>query len=296
MINERIHSRGFTSLISLATFLVMALTGLILYFVPQGRVAYWVDWKFLGLTKTDWGNIHIINSLVFATAAGFHLYFNWKPLKNYLIGKISGALRFRKELAMTSVLAFLIFFGSIYQFPPFNYVIDFSGYLKGRWVVSKEYEPPFGHAEEVSLKIFSKRLDIDLGKAEEELRSQGVKFDSSNETLKDIASANNIVPMDIYVLIKKYEKKIAKDGSVVFTPDRVDEKFAGTGIGRKELFWVLEDIGMDKKIAKERLYRNNIVLEKDETLKDAGERYNIDPMEILKVTLIEGYSPVKEEI
>jgi hypothetical protein len=63
----------------------MVLTSIILYIVPQGRVAYWADWKLWGLTKTDWGNIHINLGLLFLIALFIHIYYNWKPLINYLV-------------------------------------------------------------------------------------------------------------------------------------------------------------------------------------------------------------------
>lgn len=287
--SAKINNKRLTSLITLATFLVMTITGIVLYFVPEGRVAYWVNWKFLGLTKTGWGNIHIISSIVFAVAGVFHLYFNWRPLANYLSGKLSGGLKFNRELGLASLITALVIVGSIALFPPFNYIIDFGGYLKGTWVVSRDYEPPFGHAEDVSLKIFSRKMDIDLDKAVAELKSLGIKFDSVEEKLKDIAAANNITPMEVYIPIKKYEEKIAEEAGIVFTPDMVDEKFSGTGIGNKALSWIVEDIGADPKLAEERLAKNGIKIGAEESLKAAAARYGIEPIDILKIILVEDY-------
>jgi hypothetical protein len=289
-----IHGRGLTSLTALTSFLIMTITGIVLYFAPQGRVAYWVFWEFIGLSKTDWGNIHIISSIVFAVAGGFHIYFNWKPLINYLSGKIAGSLKYGKELAAASVLSVIIIAGSIYLFPPFNYVIEFSEYLKNAWVYSKEYEPPFGHAEQTSLRTFTKRMDIDLKKAEAELKAEGIKFHSAKDRLEDIAAANHITPMDIYVVIKKHEKKPAADENITFTPELVDEKFAGTGLGRKALSWVIEDTGIPPELANQRLAQNNIEADGNETLKEIASRYEIDPIEILKVMLVENYA-IKEK-
>jgi hypothetical protein len=282
------HGKGLTSLVVVTSFLIMTITGIVLYFTPQGRVAYWVNWKFFGLTKTEWGNIHIISSIAFAIAGAFHIYFNWKPIMNYFSGKIANTLKYRKELAVASILSVFIIVGSIYLLPPFNYVIDFSEYLKSAWVKSKEYEPPFGHAEEVSLKIFTKKVDIDLSKAERELKANGITFNSVNKKLKDIALNNNMTPMDVYVVIKKFEKKIAEQ-EIKFTPELVEDKFAGTGIGQKALSWMLEDIGMSPKLARPRLSKNNITVSDDETLKQIASRYEIEPIEILKIMLVEDY-------
>jgi hypothetical protein len=45
------HGRGFFSLLSFGGFIVLALTGIVLFIMPHGRVAYWTDWRFLGLTE-----------------------------------------------------------------------------------------------------------------------------------------------------------------------------------------------------------------------------------------------------
>jgi hypothetical protein len=132
-------------------------------------------------------------------------------------------------------------------------------------------------------------VNIDLSKAEMELKANGITFNSVNEKLKGIALNNNITPMDIYVVIKKFEKKIAKEG-VKFTPELVEEKFAGTGIGQKALSWLIEDIGINPELARQRLLKSNIKASDDETLKQIASRYETNPIEILKIMLVEDYS------
>jgi hypothetical protein len=79
--------RKITSLTAALAFILMVLTSIILYIVPQGRVAYWADWRLWGWTKTDWGNIHINLGLLFLIALFLHIYYNWKPLMSYLKDK-----------------------------------------------------------------------------------------------------------------------------------------------------------------------------------------------------------------
>ena len=75
--------RKITSLTALLAFILMLLTSIILYIVPQGRIAYWSDWRLFGLSKTDWGNLHINLGFLFLIAIGLHVYYNWKPLMAY---------------------------------------------------------------------------------------------------------------------------------------------------------------------------------------------------------------------
>ena len=79
--------RKITSLTAALSFLLMVLTSIILYIVPQGRVAYWADWRLWGLSKTDWGNIHINLGFLFLISLTLHIYYNWKPITSYLKNK-----------------------------------------------------------------------------------------------------------------------------------------------------------------------------------------------------------------
>jgi len=43
--------RKITSLTALVSFVLEVITSVILYIVPQGRVAYWADWHLWGLNN-----------------------------------------------------------------------------------------------------------------------------------------------------------------------------------------------------------------------------------------------------
>jgi hypothetical protein len=274
------------------SFAAMTVTGLVLYFTPEGRVAYWVDWRFIGLTKTQWGNVHIITSLVFTGIVIYHLILNWKVFTAYLIDKFRDALALRFEMGLAFVLTLVFVVGSIFLVPPLNYVIDFSGYLKGAWVKSREYEPPFGHAEDVPLKILTKKMGIPLQEALEEFEKEKVIVTGPDMKLADIAHENRTTPMKLYRLIKRFEPR--EDAAAVrYTAGLVDEKFAGTGLGRKALPWILDDLQMDPAVADSRLEAQGLDVKETETLKQAADRNGVEPIDILKVILVEGYVPAR---
>lgn len=50
-----IHGRQLTSFIITFAFVVIAISGVILYIVPPGRVANWTNWQLLGLGKEQRG-------------------------------------------------------------------------------------------------------------------------------------------------------------------------------------------------------------------------------------------------
>lgn len=287
------HKRGFVSLLTFAGFVAMGFTGLVAYIMPEGRVAYWTDWRLLTLTKYDWGDMHVLTSIMFLAAGSFHLYFNWKPFTNYVAGKAKAGLKYKRELAATTVLTVFVLASSIYEAPPLSYVLKLNDYIKQSWVKGKEYEPPFGHAEQLSLKVFAKKMNIPLEEAVAEFEVKGIKVASIEDTLEEIARDNDTSPMDLYMLIRKFEKK--EEPSALYTPESVEEKFAGMGVGRMTLDWLIEDVNIAPAIARRRLAASGLDVREGETIKMAAERHGMNPIEIVKFVLVEGYRPEKSD-
>jgi hypothetical protein len=204
--NERSWSgRAFTSLCSLVSFILLCLTGIILYTEPHGRVAYWSKWHFLSLEKDQWTSIHIYSGLLFLVTGGFHIYYNWRPLIKYLSGKIESALRYKRELILSSIILIWVAVSGIWSLPPLVYVSDLGEVIKNSWVTSSELEPPFGHAELVSLQTFCKKQWIPLDQAMLELRNAGFTVAGPKSTLSEIAESKRTSGMDVYEVIKKLE-------------------------------------------------------------------------------------------
>jgi hypothetical protein len=245
----------------------------------------------LGLTKTDWGNIHILSSILFIVAGGFHIYFNWKPLMHYFKSKAQKGMKLWRELAISSVLAVLVTVSAIWPFPPLSYLLDFNEWVKETWIVQDEYEPPFGHAELMSLRVFTQKMEIDLARAVQELNDNGITFTSVDETLELIADKNKIAPMDIYLLIRKFEPAPQPEELESYTPESIEVEFSGTGIGNKTVGAVCERVGLDTTTALARLASAGITAGTDQTLKALAEDAGTEPLEVLKFMLIDGYTP-----
>lgn len=291
MASKPIHTRGLTSFFTLFGFLVMSITGLVLYVVPAGRIAYWINWKLISLTKTDWGNIHILSSILFIVAGAFHIYLNWKALMNYFKSKVTKGIKLRRELSISSAVLLLVVVSSLYRLPPLSYLLDLNEFIKDAWIVRQEYEPPFGHAELLSLKVFTKKMEIDLNKATQELKAKGVIIQSPEEILEEIAENNGISPMNIYMIIRKFEPRPEPADIKSYTPEMIELEFAGTGFGNRTMAAVCESVGIDTSLALERLRAAGIDMTIDETVKKAAEAHGLNPTDLLKVILVNGYKP-----
>lgn len=294
---DKINARGLTSLFTAAGFVIMSVTGIAAYIVPQGRIAYWTDWVFLGLTKTQWGDIHIISSLLFVIAGAFHIYFNWKPFWGYIKDRVKGGLKLKRELALTGILSLLIILSGISPFPPFGWLLDLNAYVKAAWVISPDYEPPFGHAEEVSLKTLSKRMGIDGKKAVSVLKAKGLTGVDPQVRIIDLARANRMTPMAVFALIKHLEPAasaapVAAGQGKTYTADEIEDKFAGTGIGSKTLPQVAAMAGQSADAVKARLDKAGLKMAPDQPLKIAADANGLaTPLEMLKTMLVDGYQP-----
>ncbi|WP_457563210.1 DUF4405 domain-containing protein, partial [Caminibacter pacificus] len=103
-------------------------SGIVLYIMPHGRVAYFTGWTFLGLGKDAWDNLHVIFGILMVIVTIWHIVVNWKVLKKYLIAK--------ESLFSLAIVVFIIF-GTVNNLQPFKAVSDFEEYVKSLWPQNK---------------------------------------------------------------------------------------------------------------------------------------------------------------
>ena len=134
-------------------------------------------------------------------------------------------------------------------------------------------------------------MNIDFEKAMQELKEKGIKVEGGEGSLEKIAKANDTSPLQLYMIIQKCEQaqEVVKQGA--YTVEIVDEKFSGMGIGKKTLAEMCKEAGVDLAHAKENLLKNKIEMKDDETLKDAATRHNANPIDVLKVILVDNFKP-----
>jgi len=271
-------------------FLVATVTGIILYVVPKGRIAFWIDWQLMGLDKEQWGNIHIIYGAIFIVTGIFHLYFNWKPFKSYLAQRTQGHLHLKKELITATILCVLVVVGAIAEAPPVSWVFDLNQKAKEIWLSDARDEPPFGHAEEVSLAAFTRRERIDLNSAVEKLEAAGFTIRDVRHSLKELARDNGTVPARLYAAIRELKERPAAKQSD-WSPELIETQFAGTGLGRKTLAHICAETGIEVDNALSRLSSVGIKAQENMTFKEIAQQHHLDPMDILKAVLVPGYQP-----
>lgn len=282
------NGRAFTSLCSLASFILLCLTGIILYVEPHGRVAYWIKWHFVTLEKDQWGNLHIYSGFLFLIAGGFHIYYNWKLLIKYLSGKIESTFQYKRELILSGIILFWIAVSGIWSLPPLVYVSELGESIKNSWVTSSELEPPFGHAELVSLQTFCKKQQIPLDQAILELRNAGFFVDGPKSTLAEIAESKRTSGMGVYAVIKRLETRPeAMERAEKWTAETVEETFASTGLGNKTIGQIVEEMELDTEKVFQRLRAIHIEAKNDDKLKALADKNSITPIKLMTTILVD---------
>jgi hypothetical protein len=267
--------RKIASLTAALSFIVMLLTSIILYIVPQGRIAYWADWRLWGLTKEQWGNIHINTGILFLTALGFHIYYNWKPILSYLKDKAKNLKVFTKEFNVALVLAFLVGLGTYFEVPPFSSILGLSESIKDA-AAEKYGEPPYGHAELSSLKTFTKKMGLDLKESMSLLKEAEFTIEGETQTLSAISKINNISPQQIYLTIKPSENKSAVySGKEKKLPDSPP-----AGTGNLTLADLCSQYNLNIKVILRGFSRENINASADLTIKKIAEENQTGTLDI----------------
>ena len=197
------RSRGFASLLLSLSFLVLLVSGIILFFCPKGRVAFWTDWTLFGLTKEEWGAVHINISVVVLIVSGFHLYFNWNPLVHYIKVKAKWALNMKKEMVASTLIVAFVVIGSLYQIPPFSTVINLHDNSQAFWE-ARSPRAPAPHAEEFSLNHLAKTIGLSTDEVMSALEKEGFSPDSRFVSVREVGEQRGAAPSEVYAAIIKH--------------------------------------------------------------------------------------------
>ncbi len=258
--------RKATSLTLGISFLIMSYTGIMLFIVPKGKVAYWVDWHLFGLSKEQYGELHTTSMVVMLIFSGLHIYYNWSAIVNYMKNKSKKISFTGKDflIAVAINLAFVV--GTLTMTPPFYSIIKMENKIKDNWTV-KYGEPPYGHAEDSSLRVFCKKIGVDFNEAVEKLKAKKWEFKGSDNMI-NIAKQNGITPKDIY-------DAISPQNAIQSSANEV------TNVGRKTLEILSDMQKIDLEKSMEYIKKKGFVnVQKDTKMKTIADELDTEPYEL----------------
>ncbi len=202
---KKFYWRSYVSISLLLSFLVIAVSGVILYLAPPGRVARWISWVMLGFNRGQWEDLHTLFSYLFIVFGLFHLFlFNWKLFFSYLRSRITRKINRKREIifALATFLAIALF--TLAKWPPVYSVMDLGNTISSGWA-DRRGAPPVPHAEEMTLNDLSKELfrsepELVIGK----LRELGFVVRDGNQTLDSLALQNEAAPSELFRQLSEY--------------------------------------------------------------------------------------------
>lgn len=260
--------RKTTSLTVLFSFVLLIVTSVVLFVMPHGRVAYWSSWECLGLEKEAWGALHTNLGLLFVVSGIIHTAINWTPMISYLKNKSKKMHVFTPDFNIALVITLFVTVCTVLELPPVYSIQVACEALKEKG--SEKYgEPPYGHAELSSLKIFCQRMDLELKPALEKLAAAGIACESSQKTILEIAEVGNLTSQQVFELIKP-----TPNGKMTTIPP---------GFGRYTLAEVCEMYALDQPQIISGMKFLGLKVSADQKIKAAAQANGKEPYDLFEI-------------
>jgi len=261
--------RKIISLTMLISFFFCILSSIILYIVPEGRVAYWANWQLWGLTKTQWGELHLNLGFLFLVAGLVHLFYNWNAVLAYLRNKTRSFRLFTPSFNVALTLTLIVGLGTYWRIPPMSTVVDLGHSFKV--AASKKYgEPPYGHAELSPLSSFYKKAEIDPAMANALLVKAGIVITDEKQTVAAIAADYHLTPKALYDIIQP--ASTAGEIKRAVFPDEPTP-----GFGNKTLAEICAEYNLQSALIVQGLAKEKITADPKQTIREIAGAAKMDP-------------------
>lgn len=269
------NPRRIASLTALLSFVVLLVSSVVLYILPHGRVAYWVNWRLCGLDKDQWGALHINVGLLMIVALIVHLVYNWAAVVLYLKNKAKVLKVFTPDFNVALGLTLLCLIGTLAQWPPFSTFIEVSDRCKAS-AADRLGEPPYGHAELSSIKTLCQRMGFDLHAAMGWIKEAGYEVKHAGQTLKEVATVNHVSPRDIYVAMIPPNTQLT---SAQTSRDPLPE-IPMTGTGNLSLNELAGQYLLEVDAVVARLKKEGLEIDPASSLKQVASKHDLHPLEL----------------
>lgn len=189
--------RALISLSLLGLSIVLALSGVVLFYSPRGQVANWTNWRFWGITREQWMFVHINSAAVVLILVFLHVWYNWRLLWCYIRKSSLVAIHRKYELFVALGLTALVFAGSVYEWPGAQELPRWRSQLRARWETNIA-RPPVAHLEEWTLRQLAEGASVEADRLLAATQELGFGTPSENTTLGEIAAKLGQSPREVF--------------------------------------------------------------------------------------------------
>jgi hypothetical protein len=164
--------RGFVSVLTAVSFVVLALSGIVLL------VAHGPGLGVLGIGGAQWKMLHLWFSLIFVTASVIHIWLNWSRLVGYFKNRATQHWTFRREWLLAVALCALVFGGTVGNIFPFS---------------ADGHNPATITLAEVAVHQGSEPAQLLA-----DLKAKGINVASVNTTIGEIAASQGVSSEELF--------------------------------------------------------------------------------------------------
>jgi len=189
--------QAFTSLLLFAIFLLVLVSGVVLYISPRGRVANWTGWSVLGLDKEGWASFHTAMASVFLVVALIHLCLNWRMFWGYIKKKAAWSLNLKVELVAAAIGTTAVAAAALSFAPPFGAIVAGRSFFRDYWE-SHSPAAPVPHAEEFTLQRLARIAGVSVDQIVDALDQLGAKQATAESTLAQAAADSGTTPNRLF--------------------------------------------------------------------------------------------------
>ncbi len=204
--------KKITSLSLGLSFLIMSYTGIILYIAPHGRISKWLNWHLFGLDKIQYQELHTTSMITFLLFAILHIYYNWKPIVNYMKDESKKISFTKKEFLIAFILNALFVIGTLTLIQPFKGFLNLGENIKDSWGekttkttkvnnIQVTIKPPPQQLGRKTLQELSDNGSIDLNKSIKVLELEGLNNINPTFKIKEIANELDTTPTNVYKIL-----------------------------------------------------------------------------------------------
>ena len=278
MRHKEFRFRAFVSLLTGFSFVALAITGVVLYITPPGRIANWTNWTFWGLTKHQWSALHICFSALFLIASILHIWLNFKPLINYFVNKAQAASKFRVEWLVAIMICGIVFAGVMKPFAPFSSLLTLNDRIKLSWEKPQQHAP-VPHAELLTIEELAKTAEMEPETMLQNLDAGGIKANLS-DIFGAIAEQSGLSPNELFVIATGTAP--SPQGGGYHGGDRAGSAQQG-GVGQQTLAQACASMGIDEPAAIETLQKAGIQVSGKKTIRQIANENGVHPSRIRQI-------------
>ncbi len=124
------HKRGWVVFVIGMSAIILLISGIVLFIAPSGRIARVTEWTLVWLDKEAWVNLHNLFAILFVAGLIWHLLFNWKPLRGYIVNRAAHRLNLKAEMLAAAGVVLVLIVLVAQNLPPAPALTDLSDYFR----------------------------------------------------------------------------------------------------------------------------------------------------------------------